>query len=97
MTAEELTRVKELVKRSDSLQREIQRLGEAIKVGKEASMIKFVFSPFGIWHSQGTNPEQGACCSDILKDLSAEFRDAFVALVEQRLGERTREYEELKI
>lgn len=97
MDAAELIRVKEVVAKSELLVREIETLKGVVKVGNETKALKFAFDPWGVWYADGQDIERlrSACSAEVLKDLSAEFRNAFVEIVERRLETRIKQLEDI--
>ena len=99
MDAAELKRVKEVISKADTLSNEIEKLREAVKVGRTTKAVKFVFEPFAIAVEEAGDVERlrNACTAHLLKDLASDFRAAFVEIVERRLADREKELESVSV
>lgn len=98
MDEAELKRVKEVVAKAEMLAHEVEKLTEAIKVGRETKAVQFTFSLWGItYHDGDENRLRVFCGSHLLSDLSLEFREAFLSIIEQRLVERQKQLDELGV
>ena len=98
MDGAELKRVKEVVAKAETLTNEVEKLTTAIKVGRQTNAVQFTFSPWGITYQDGDDSRLRVFCgSHLLSDLSLEFREAFLSIVEQRLVERKKQLEELGV
>lgn len=95
----ELKRVKEVIARADQLTNEIEKLREAVKVCRQTKAVRFIFEPFAIAVEEAVDVERlrNACSAHLLKDLAADFREAFVVIVEKRLSEREKQLEAVSV
>ena len=99
MDAAELKRVMELVAKANDVTRQVEQLREVVRVGRETKAVKFVFEPFSIEYAIAGDVDRlrVSCSAHLLKELSHEFREAFIAIVERRLTEREKELEAISV